>query len=76
MTSSVPSGGETHVGWTADVGLEHAITHSITARIEYAHIDLGSEDHTLKFNGGGGGSLDSSVDAELDAVTVGVNYKF
>ena len=77
MTSSVPSGSETHVGWTAGLGFEHAITNNITARIEYAHIDLGSDDHALKVNGCGGcGSLDSSVDAEFDAVTVGANYKF
>ena len=63
------SGSETHVGWTAGLGFEHAITNNITARIEYAHIDLGSKDHDL-------GPLDSNVDAEFDSITVGINYKF
>ena len=68
------SGSETHVGWTAGIGFEHAITNNITARIEYAHIDLGSEDHALKVNGFK--VLDSQVDAEFDSVTIGINYKF
>lgn len=68
------SGGETHVGWTAGIGYEHAITDRVTARLEYAHIDFGSEDHTLKF--GGVPLLRSDVEAEFDTLTLGINYKF
>lgn len=69
------SGDGTHVGWTAGLGFEHALTNNITVRIEYAHIDLGSEDHSLKFVGGGP-SIQSEVDAKFDSLTLGVSYKF
>ncbi len=71
---TVLSGDETHVGWTAGLGVEHALTDRVTVRIEYAHIDLGSEDHTLKF--GGDPVLKSEVEAEFDTLSLGVNYKF
>jgi outer membrane immunogenic protein len=68
------SGGETHLGWTVGVGYEHAITDRVTARLEYAHIDFDSEDHTLKL--GGFPLLRSEVEAEFDSLTLGINYKF
>jgi len=75
-------GGETHVGWTAGAGFEHAITNNVTFRIEYAHIDLGSETHSLGNTGALGilppGTLNigDKVDAKFDTVTIGVSYKF
>lgn len=47
------SGNETHTGWIAGFGFEHAFTNRISTRIEYAHIDLGSQDTGLALAGGG-----------------------
>lgn len=78
---AVLEGDETHVGWTAGVGFEHAINNNLSFRIEYAHYDLGSETHSLSYNGALGGapglfSIESDVDARIDTLTVGVSYKF
>jgi outer membrane immunogenic protein len=75
-------GGETHVGWTAGAGFEHAITNNVTFRIEYAHIDLGSETHTLGNTGNllgappGIVNIGDKVDAKFDTITIGISYKF
>lgn len=74
-------GDETHVGWTAGAGFEHAVNNNLTFRIEYAHYDLGSETHSLSYNGALGGapglfSIESDIDAKIDTITLGVNYKF
>jgi outer membrane immunogenic protein len=63
------SGGETHVGWTAGFGLEWALSNRISARIEYAHIDLGEETHQIA------GKLPLDVNLEMDTVRLGVNVK-
>ena len=68
---NIMSGEETHVGWTAGLGVEHALTDHVTVRIEYAHIDLGSEDHSLTPVG-----INSEVEAEFDTLSLGVSYKF
>jgi outer membrane immunogenic protein len=63
------SGDATHVGWTAGLGIEHAITDRLSARVEYSHVDLGKEDHDL------GHGLKSEVDLSFDAIKVGASYK-
>jgi outer membrane immunogenic protein len=63
------SGGETHVGWTAGFGLEWALSDRISARIEYAHIDLGEETHQLA------GVIPLDVNLQMDTVRLGVNVK-
>lgn len=67
---NILSGSETHVGWTAGLGVEHALTDHVTVRLEYAHIDFGSEDHTLA------PGLNTEVEAEFDTLSLGVSYKF
>ena len=59
----------THVGWTAGAGVERAITDRFSVRLEYSHVDLGSE--TVFKNS----DFEDKVDASFNAVTVGVNYK-
>lgn len=68
------SGDETHTGWTAGFGLEHALNERVSFRIEYAHIDLGSETHNLT-GSGFPVSIPVKVDATLDTVRLGVNVK-
>nr|WP_170937389.1 MULTISPECIES: outer membrane beta-barrel protein [Rhodomicrobium] len=63
------NGDETHVGWTAGVGIEHAFTDRFSARIEYSHVDLGEEDHALAQG------LSSEVDLDFDAIKIGASYK-
>lgn len=65
-------GGETHVGWTAGFGVEHAITDAITARIEYAHVDFDEERHTLT---GVFGPIPDDVEADIDTIRLGVSLK-
>jgi outer membrane immunogenic protein len=64
------NGEETHLGWTAGVGIEHAFTERFSARVEYSHVDLGEEDHSL-----GDGGLASEVDFKFDAIKIGASYK-
>jgi outer membrane immunogenic protein len=70
------SGSETHVGWVAGFGFEHALSNHITARIEYAHVDLGREDHGLAVVGGGPVVVTDRVDVKMDTIRLGVNIKF
>lgn len=73
-------GGETHTGWTIGAGFEHAISDRVIARIEYSHVDLGSETHDLGVSILGtpipGASIPTEVDAEIDTIKIGVSIKF
>jgi outer membrane immunogenic protein len=64
------SGSATHTGWTAGFGMEWALSNRVSARIEYAHIDLGDETHRL------GGHIPLDVGLEMDTIKLGVNIKF
>ena len=70
------NGSETHTGWVAGFGFEHAFTNNITTRIEYAHIDLGSQDTGLAIAGGGPTVVTDKVDVRMDTIRLGVNFKF
>lgn len=74
LGTSFLSGGETHVGWVAGFGFEHAFTDRISTRIEYAHYDFGSETHNLS-PVGGGASLPDKVDLKMDTIRLGVNIR-
>jgi len=63
------SGEETHVGWVAGLGIEHAMSDRFSVRVEYSHVDLGEEDHSL------GEGLSSEVDLSFNAIKVGASYK-
>jgi outer membrane immunogenic protein len=65
---------ETHVGWTAGLGIEHAISDRFIVRVEYSHVDLGEE--TTSYSLGDYGSLEKDVDVKFDAIKVGASYKF
>jgi hypothetical protein len=69
------SGSDTHTGWTAGFGFEQAFTERISTRIEYPHIDLGSETQNLKFTGGTLPAIPDKVDVRMDTIRLGVNVK-
>ncbi|MBL8564127.1 MAG: porin family protein [Hyphomicrobiaceae bacterium] len=65
------SGGETHTGWVAGIGFSYAISNNVIARIEYAHMDFGSESHNLLPAG-----IPDDVSADIDTIRLGVSFKF
>jgi outer membrane immunogenic protein len=69
------SASETHTGWVAGFGFEYAFSSRISTRIEYAHIDLGSQTHDLAPVGGGGGTTSDKVDLQMDTIRLGLNIK-
>jgi outer membrane immunogenic protein len=79
-TLSVPllnasvSGESDHVGWTAGLGVEYAMTERFSVRVEYSHVDFGEE--TASLNLGNGLSIDDEVDMTIDAIKIGASYKF
>lgn len=56
---------DTHTGWVAGGGLEWFVAQNWTAKVEYLHYGF-----TVKASGFG------SADYDVDAVRVGLNYKF
>ncbi|MGP8232416.1 MAG: outer membrane protein [Methylovirgula sp.] len=68
------SWGTTRTGWTAGAGVEYAITHNLSAKIEYLYTDLGS------WNYGGypisedGEAINTKV--AFHTVRAGLNWKF
>jgi len=68
------SGSDTHVGWVAGFGFEHAFTNRVSTRIEYSHVDLGSENTGLSLAAGPVVVTDK-VDVRLDTIKLGVNFK-
>lgn len=69
LGEDVLNGDATHVGWTAGVGIEHAMTDRFIVRVEYSHVDFGTEDVSL------GEGLSSEVDLSFDAIKIGASYK-
>ena len=62
-------------GWTAGVGIEHAISDSLTASLEYLYIDLEDTEHTLFDSAGVGGTVDMLYN-DMHVVRAGLNYRF
>lgn len=68
------SGSATHVGWVAGFGFEQSFTNRISTRIEYAHVDLGSQDTGL-VPAGGGATVTDKVNVWVDTIRLGVSVK-
>lgn len=68
-------GEETHVGWTAGAGIEHAFNDRFSVRVEYSHVDLGEENTALTFEGEPLTFVSDKVDLSFDAIKVGASYK-
>jgi outer membrane immunogenic protein len=59
----------THLGWTAGVGAEVAVTENVSLFGEYAYTSFG--DQTYSFIGG-----DSDLNADFHTVKAGLNFSF
>ena len=72
----------THMGWTAGAGVEYAITHNLTFKVEYLYTDLGSvnfPNYYLDAMFGGPTYLagdDMRTKTTFSTIRVGLNYKF
>lgn len=62
---------ESHTGWVAGIGFEHAISESVSARVEYQHVNLNTVEHSLEPAG-----IPADVEATINSVNVGVSIKF
>lgn len=62
----IQSDKRTKLGWTAGLGVEHALSERFAVRIEYAHIEFGDQ----KINGG-----EEKVDMSADTFKIGASFK-
>ena len=69
---TIPFHDETHIGWTAGAGVEHAFTDKWIARVEYRYTDFGSK--PLSIAAGLGTAAD--VDLQTHDIRAGLSYKF
>ncbi len=70
---------EMHLGWTAGLGIEHALGKNFVVRVEYSHVDLGEEGSDGVINYAGKATkFSASQDSDLsfDAIKFGAAYKF
>ncbi|TGV50841.1 porin family protein, partial [Mesorhizobium sp. M2D.F.Ca.ET.160.01.1.1] len=63
---------DSHVGWTVDVGIEHAFTYRWIARAEYRYSDFGSQQLSVD----AGFPTETKVDLQTHDIRVGLSYKF
>ena len=71
------SDSNTHFGWVIGAGAEFKVTENMSFGAEYLHVDLGSEDYTLRGIGGAGTTdILSESDLTLDIVRASLNYRF
>jgi outer membrane immunogenic protein len=65
----------TRAGWAAGGGIEYGFARNWTARVEYLHLDLGDESFSFVAPNGIFRGIDEGR-LTIDAVRLGVNYKF
>ena len=68
------SGSSTSWGYTLGGGYEYAFAPNWSAKIEYSYMDFGSRN--VSFNGGVAGAYVQGITDRVQAVKVGVNYRF
>jgi outer membrane immunogenic protein len=68
----------TSVGWTAGLGAEYALSSHLILRLEYAHVDLGSETtyEAAESYPNYGWTDTIETDLEFDLIRVGASYLF
>lgn len=67
---SIGSHSDTHFGWVAGAGIEHALTPNMTARVEYLY--YGFDEITAPIGLG----TAASIDPTTQVVRFGLNFKF
>ena len=78
-TSCNATGTDTEAGWTVGVGITWAFTDNWSAGIEYDHYGFGNHTVTLTapaVGGVGPGSAPITVNQNIDAVKVTLDYRF
>lgn len=61
-------------GWLVGLGVEHRIGKNLSAYGEYQHMDFGGDNVTIAYSDGV--VAEYSFTQRMDALTVGVNYRF
>jgi outer membrane immunogenic protein len=61
-------------GWTAGAGLEYALDHNWSAKIEYDYLGFGSQ--ALNFNTPMLGSVTSNATLNVQEIKAGINFRF
>lgn len=69
-------GSRESLGWTAGVGIEHAITENISIVAEYNYMDFGSETVTLLDATGDYDTEDLDITNTIETFNIGLNYRF
>jgi outer membrane immunogenic protein len=78
VNSSVEAGSASSVkaGWTAGAGIEYAITNSLSAKLEYLHVELPSTSFTAINSVLSDYNADNRGRLREDIVRLGLNWKF
>ncbi len=63
----------THTGWTVGGGIEFAVRDAWSMKVEYLHVDLGSQDGVRDIPVAG---QTAAFNLEFDLVRAGLNYRF
>jgi outer membrane immunogenic protein len=66
----------TKVGWTAGGGLEYALTHRWSVKVEYLYYDLGDESSTANASDGRPFQVRYNWETTANTVKGGLNFKF
>jgi outer membrane immunogenic protein len=68
----------TRTGFVVGAGVEYGMTENLTARLEYDFYDFGSQNYTFNLTAPGPTSVVQpvSIKSNVQAVTVGLNYRF
>jgi outer membrane immunogenic protein len=74
-------GNGNNIGWTLGAGVEYAFSNSMSVKLEYLHVDLGSNSRTFAalpgFGGvAGGETITVRNENKFDVVRAGVNFRF
>jgi len=71
-------GTSTFTGWAVGGGIEHRLTDNLSVRVEYLHLEFGTEDgdQTSLTDAPVGHVYESHTSLKADSVRVGLNYQF
>jgi outer membrane immunogenic protein len=69
------SDSQTRAGWLIGIGVEHALTETVSGKIEYNYMDFGEHTTTLATTGGLA-ATPTALKIDVHMVKVGVNHRF